>query len=107
MNMREKLRSQDDYGYKPVFKVPPCVESGENKNCSKESFLEWAEGQWMYRYCLILREGTTEWNARFLLDDKLLRTLEHGKIYTWEELGRDKKGKVQFIVEDLEPQPKD
>lgn len=94
------LRWRDDYGYKPNFAIPSCVESEANKNCSKESFSKWAEDQIFYRYWLSLREGTTEYSARFCLEDKLLRTLEHGRIYTWEELGKPGiKGKVQFIVE--------
>lgn len=99
------MKWQDDYGYKPAFKIPPCIESGENKNCSKEDFLKWADSQYFYRFALILREGTTEWNARFCLNDKLLRTLEHGKIYAWADLGKDKKGKVQFVVESLLNEP--
>lgn len=79
----EEIRWQDDYGYKPSFLVPGEIADGRNPNCSLEGFKAWADSQWHYRYCLILREGTTEWNARFVLNDKTLRILEHGKIYTW------------------------
>lgn len=96
------MRWQEDYGYKPEFAVPPEIANGKNKNCSIDGFKEWVDRQCFYRYCLCLREGTTETNARWLLQDNLLRTLEHGKFYTWRELGFDKKnGKVQFIVGDL------
>jgi len=58
---------------------------------------------------LALRHGTTEWNARAAVASQILRTLEHGKYYTLEQLGRPflvmtRKGevppkKLQFIVE--------
>jgi hypothetical protein len=99
--MTDEVRWQDDYGYKPNFIIPPEIENGSNPNCSKENFIKWAEGRHVYRYALVLRYGTTELDARFALSDKLLRTLEHGKTYTWRELGVDKDGKVQFIVEKL------
>ena len=92
---------KNDYGYKPTFKIPPDIEAGKNKDCSKESFIKWAENQWHFRYSLQLRTPTSQINARWALDDKMLRSLEHGKTYTWKELNRNKKGKVQFIVEDL------
>lgn len=63
-----------------------------------------------FSFWLALRSGSSEWNARIFLPDNILKTLEHGKIYTRKDLGIHEvwqytflkfPEKFQFIVESL------
>lgn len=102
---------------RPAYTLPLIVDVPvtEEEPDGKRDISDWAARQKTVRYWLALRSGTTEWNARVIVDKDKLKTLEHGKIYNTRELiGYTVCGhpdpqplimglpeKVQFIVEDL------
>lgn len=77
----------------------------------KRDISEWAAKIGFYQYWLALRSGTTEWNSRAFVPNSVLKTLEHGKYYTPQELNltwmlktRSNErlpSQFQFIVEKL------
>lgn len=107
--MEEGIEDMNDWRLdtgRPAFALPCIVDAPEGKR----DISDWAVNQIRYDYWLALRSGTTEWNARVFIPKKILRTLEHGKMYTFKELGIDPiwqctfaklPEKLQFIVEKL------